>query len=118
MNTQDYNLLLKDAGLKVTPQRVAVLKVLIDNDRHPSAEEIIKSVLDEHPSISVGTIYNILDTFVEKELIVKIQTKDSVMRYDPIVKVHHHIYLTNNEIIDYFDDKLTSMVKEYLVANK
>ncbi|HHH53148.1 MAG TPA: transcriptional repressor, partial [Bacteroidetes bacterium] len=45
MNTQDYNLLLKDAGLKVTPQRVAVLKVLIDNDRHPSAEEIIKSVL-------------------------------------------------------------------------
>jgi len=115
MELNDINKILKEKNLKVTPQRVAVMKVLMNNRDHPSAEKLIKLILKDHPYISIGTIYNILDVFVKKRIVVKIQTENNIMRYDPVVKAHHHIYLGNNgEILDYFDDELTELVKDYL----
>ncbi len=118
MNLEDITVRLKGKGLKVTPQRLAVLEALVENNTHPNAESIIKIIKRNHPSISVGTIYNILDVFVEKGIIAKLQTEDSIMRYDPLVKEHHHIYVKDEgDIIDYFDDELTELVKRYL-SNK
>ncbi len=118
MKLEDFTVRLKERGLKVTPQRLAVLESLVENNTHPNAESIIKKIRRKHPSISVGTIYNILDVFVEKGIIAKLQTEDNIMRYDPLVKEHHHIYMKDNgDIIDYFDDELTELVKKYL-SNK
>jgi Fur family peroxide stress response transcriptional regulator len=119
MELTDINKILKEKNLKVTPQRIAVMKVLMDNRTHPSAEVLIKLILEEHPYISVGTIYNILDMLVNNGIVEKIQTEDSIMRYDPVVKEHHHIYLdTDGEILDYFDDELTELVKNHLKKKK
>ena len=110
---------LKKKGLKVTPQRIVVLEVLVDNDTHPNAESIIKKIRKRHPTISIGTIYNILDTFVENDIISKLQTDDNVMRYDPLVFEHHHIYMKNSDkVVDYFDENLTELVKDYLKDKK
>ena len=118
MNLEDFTIRLKEKGLKVTPQRLAVLDALVENNTHPNAESIIKKIRRKHPSISVGTIYNILDVFVEKGIIAKLRTEDNIMRYDPLVKEHHHIYVKDKgDIIDYFDDELTELVKKYL-SNK
>jgi len=119
MKTDELINRLKERGLKVTPQRLIVLKALVDNDTHPNAESIIKIVRKKHPAISVGTIYNILDKFVEKDIISKLQTDNSVMRYDPLVFEHHHIYMKNSDkVVDYFDDNLSKLVKDYLRDKK
>ena len=119
MEVKDIASKLKNKGLKVTPQRIAVLEALDGNNSHPNAEFIIKKIKNNNPSISVGTIYNILDTFVEKEVIAKVHTDDNVMRYDPLMQDHHHILMKDSDkVVDYFDDELTALVKEYLSGKK
>ena len=109
---------LKEAGLKITPQRIAVLQALVDNRQHPSAEDLIKTIRQVHPNISVGTVYQILNTLVSKNIIGKIETYNNVVRYDATTEKHYHLYLDNKEkILDYFDEELTEMIMNYLNSN-
>ncbi len=115
MKTEAVKGKLKEAGLKITPQRIAVLQALVDNRQHPSAEDLIKTIRQVHPNISVGTVYQILNTLVSKNIIGKIETHNNVIHYDSITERHHHLYIEeNDEISDYFDDNLTAMVEDYL----
>lgn len=105
---------IRATGLKVTPQRVAVLNQLT-NGTHPTAENLIEKIKDQHASISSGTIYHILDVFVERELIQRVYTRKGVMRYDAVMDPHHHLYDEETGIIeDYFDDELFVLIKDYL----
>lgn len=114
MNTTKIEERLREANLKITPQRLAVMKVL-QKSNHPTAEQIIISVRDKYPSISSSTIYHILDAFVDKGLINKVHTKGDVARYDAILKKHHHLHDSEtDQIEDYFDDKLFSIIKRHL----
>ncbi len=110
---------LKDLDLKVTPQRVVILKTLADNKRHPTAEEIYREVIKKQPNIAVGTVYNILETFVNKGIAEKISSIDDKMRYDLISEDHHHLFSKNSdEIADYFDEKLSGIICSYLEVNE
>jgi Fur family peroxide stress response transcriptional regulator len=105
---------LRKAGLRVTPQRLAVLKAL-EEKNHPTADIVIEYVQRSHPTISTGTIYHILDTLVEKKVINKVYTHGGVMRYDPVLEKHHHLHDTStNTIVDYFDDDLFELIRDYL----
>lgn len=105
---------LSQAGLKVTPQRVAVLESFNNAPKHPTAEQIISQVRLKHQEIAVGTIYNILDTLVEKGIISRVKTDRDIMRYDSISEKHHHLYCSESQTIaDYYDDELNIMLEEY-----
>ena len=51
---------LKELGLKVTPQRQAILKFLSGKTAHPSADGIYREILKEYPGVSFATVYNTL----------------------------------------------------------
>ena len=105
---------LSQAGLKVTPQRVAVLESFNNAPKHPTAEQIISQVRLKHQEIAVGTIYNILETLVEKGIISRVKTDRDIMRYDSISEKHHHLYCSESQTIaDYYDDELNIMLEEY-----
>lgn len=105
---------LRDAGLKVTPQRLAVYNAL-KKSNHPTAEDLIEIVQKKYPSIASGTIYHIMDAFVEKDLVKKVYTHGDVMRYDAILKKHHHLHDSESDRIeDYFDNELFHLVKKHL----
>ena len=109
---------LKEAGMKITPQRIAVLQALMDNRHHPTADDLIKTIWKIHSNISAGTVYHILNTLVSKKVIGKIETADNVVRYDPNMEKHHHLYLSDkHEIVDFFDDKLNGIIMDYLTKN-
>ena len=109
---------LKEAGLKITPQRMAVLQALADNPHHPTADDLFKTIRKVHSNISAGTVYHILNTLVSKKVIGKIETIDNVVRYDATTEKHYHLYLDNKEkILDYFDEELTEMIMNYLNSN-
>ena len=112
---QKYRERIKSVGLKATPQRISVLKVLSETDEHPSAEMLMDKLKNEGSIMSVGTIYNILETFEEKGLILKLHDHNEVMRFDARTGFHVHIFnKKTNQIEDYFDNDLEVLLKDYL----
>ena len=57
----------RQVGLKITPQRLAVYKALIQTDTHPTAEEVYQMVRQELPNISLDTVNRTLLTPAENE---------------------------------------------------
>lgn len=55
---------LQKAGMRLTPQRMAVCKLLVESDQHPTAAMIYDELRPQFPSLSLATIYNTLDTLV------------------------------------------------------
>lgn len=110
---------LAGKGLKVTPQRVAVLEALDVLHNHPSVDQIIEYIRRNHPNIATGTVYKVLDTLTAQKIINRIKTDKDVMRYDADIMKHHHIFSSDSGMItDYYDDKLTGMLHEYFKKNK
>ncbi|MBM4158467.1 MAG: transcriptional repressor [Ignavibacteria bacterium] len=113
------NEILHRKGLKITPQRIAVLEAVIKLKNHPTAEKIINVVKRKYPNISVGTVYNVLETLVKEGIIKKVETDRDIMRYDAVREQHHHLYCTEtNRIEDYFDDNLNKILNNYFKSKK
>ena len=105
---------LRDAGMKVTPQRHAILEAVHLLDNHPTAEQIIDYIRKTHPGIATGTVYNVLDVMVEKKLMQRVKTDRDAMRYDAILEKHHHLYCAETERIeDYYDEDLDNLLREH-----
>lgn len=104
---------ISEKGLKVTPQRVAVMQALYKL-HHPRAEEIFREVSATIPGLSPTTVYNVLDILVEKGIIRRAKTETGGMRYDAVPDHHHHLYSTTNDRVeDYFDPELDALLTDY-----
>ena len=101
-------------GLRVTPQRVAVMEAIITLNNHPTADAIIRFIQENHPNVAIGTVYKILDILAEHGLIRRVKTENDVMRYDAILEKHHHLYCAESDRIeDYFDEELNQLLADY-----
>jgi len=83
---------LKEIGLKITPQRQAILKLLRGNQTHPSAESIHTEILKKYPGISFATVYNTLSRLIEAGEIMELDIDPNKKRFDPCVTPHTHFY--------------------------
>ena len=114
MNSKELGKLLNEKGLKVTIQRLAVYEALYKERVHPTAEHLTSIVCKKYPTISAGTVYKTLDTFVEHNLIKRVKSDRDVMRYDATMERHHHLYsLENDQISDYYDEELDKIIESY-----
>jgi Fur family peroxide stress response transcriptional regulator len=114
MKTEDIRKELTSKGLRVTPQRVAILEAIIQLRNHPTADNIIDFIKEHHPNIATGTVYKILEALVENGFIKKVKTDRDVMRYDAITEPHHHLYSAETDRIeDYFDEELNTLISDY-----
>ncbi|MCJ7856415.1 transcriptional repressor [Lachnospiraceae bacterium NSJ-143] len=86
--------ILKEKGLKVTPQRLAVYSALINTKSHPSAEAIHKMLIADNPSISLATVYKTLDSFKSAGLIKELNFCFEHSNYDADMSDHQHIVCT------------------------
>ena len=119
MNHPDLRNILTGNGLKITPQRLAILEAVIRLKNHPTVENIVVFIKKNHPNIAVGTVYKILETFVDKGIIQKVKTDKDIMRYDAILEKHHHLYCAESDRIeDYYDHDLNAMLEEYFEQNR
>jgi Fur family peroxide stress response transcriptional regulator len=115
MANKDIIKILTDNNLKVTPQRTAVLEVIVTLNNHPSADYIIDYLRLNFPHIPISTVYKILDVFVGKGIVSRVKTDDEVMRYDFVKEKHHHLYCAESERIeDYYDKELDKILENYL----
>ena len=97
-NKIDY---YRRSGLKITPQRLAILEYLEGNTSHPTAEDIYRHVSKKFPSMSFATVYNTLEALKEKGLITELHIEGGKKRFDPNPQPHHHFICTKcGKIID------------------
>lgn len=82
--------LLRAAGVRMTPQRRAVLAVLDGNRSHPTAAAIVGQVQARIGAVSVATIYNTLEKLVEIGLVRRLDVMETSTHYDPDTSAHHH----------------------------
>lgn len=103
-----------EKGLKITPQRIAVLEAVYNMEDHPSSEKIIDFVRQKHLHLATGTVYKILDVLLENQLIKRIKTDKDSMRYEANLEKHHHLYCDDTGTIkDYTDLELDRILESY-----
>ncbi|OFX89216.1 MAG: hypothetical protein A2W99_01515 [Bacteroidetes bacterium GWF2_33_16] len=106
--------ILTESGLKITPQRIAIMEALLTIKDHSTAEFIKEYVTKNNPNLATGTIYNILEAFCQKGIIKKVKTEKDIMRYDVETKSHNHLYCDECDYIkNYFDEELDRLLKDY-----
>ncbi|MGB9701058.1 MAG: Fur family transcriptional regulator [Thermodesulfobacteriota bacterium] len=114
----------KDLGLKITPQRIAIYKEILNSSDHPSAETIYRNLRDTQPHISFDTVNRTLLTLAEMEIIQIVEGSGDVRRFDPNAEPHHHLRcLKCGAIADFFYKKYNNLtipkeVKEKFLVKK
>nr|WP_170008647.1 peroxide-responsive transcriptional repressor PerR [Bacillus fonticola] len=82
---------LKDSGVRITPQRHAILDYLVQSMSHPTADDIYKALEGKFPNMSVATVYNNLRVFRESGLVKELTYGDASSRFDFVTTEHYHV---------------------------
>jgi len=118
MYREEIHAKLQQSGLKITPQRVAILRAVYTLQNHPTAQQIIDFVHERDFNVATGTIYKTLDTLVEKGVIGKVQNTEEATRYDSRMEHHHHLYGDgDSRIEDYVNEELDHLLENFFLQN-
>lgn len=108
---------LHAASYKLTPQREATVKVLLENEEdHLSAEDVYLLVKEKAPEIGLATVYRTLELLSELKVIHKINFGDGVARYEFRAENqkhhHHHLICVQCGTVDEIEDDLLESVEK------
>jgi Fur family transcriptional regulator, peroxide stress response regulator len=108
---------LAERGYRLTPQRLAVVRALVDARNHPSAEDLFARVRETCPTTSLATVYKTLDTLKEIGEVLELEFREGSNRYDGIRPgAHPHLVCTRCGRIEDLDleglEALTAQVAQ------
>ena len=83
--------LFRARGLKVTPQRQAIFRVLHGERSHPTAESVYDAVSTSMPTISLRTVYQTLNDLAAMGEVQALDLGTGSARFDPNLDTHHHL---------------------------
>lgn len=113
----DFKKKLKCSGLKITPQRVAILEKICAMG-HPTIEEIYEGILQDYPSISLATIYKNILALCEVGLLNEVKVNLQKQRYEISASEHTHAVCTVCGKIEDVDLKPSYLFKNEKIAKK
>jgi Fur family peroxide stress response transcriptional regulator len=91
--------------IKMTPQRMAIMKHLDGNISHPSAGDIYEALHGQFPTMSLATVYNTMETLKDQGMVVELSIDPAKKRFDPNTEPHHHLICIDcKHIVDIFID--------------
>lgn len=105
---------LRERGYRITPQRLAILKILAVSKEHPNVDQIYEQVKVEFPMTSLATVYKTLVVMKELKEVLEIGLSDGSNRYDGSKPYPHpHLICTKcRKIIDADLESLRDMTQE------
>ncbi len=89
MQVEELAQRLNEAGLKATPQRIAIYQALSQKG-HARADAIFDTVRDRFPTISVATVYSALNGMAEVGIISRLILRDNSQYFDITTTPHNH----------------------------
>jgi Fur family peroxide stress response transcriptional regulator len=105
---------LQKAGLRVTPQRLAIYHLLVNTDRHPTAQMIYEELRPQYPSLSLATVYNTLEKLVELGVVFALGSAgDDRIHYDADIQPHVNLACVScHRVIDLPSQHVRALEKE------
>ncbi len=110
---------LKKAGLKVTLPRVKIMQILESSDeRHLSAEEVYKKLLDAGDDVGLATVYRVLTQFEQAGLVTRhnFEGGHSVFEMDDGEHHDHMVNVDSGEVIEFFSEEIEEL--QHKIAEK
>jgi Fur family peroxide stress response transcriptional regulator len=97
----------RDQGMALTVQRRTILETLAARTDHPTADQLYEEVRRLIRGVSRTTVYRVLETFVQRGVVVKVSNPGAKARFDADSGRHHHlICLGCDAVVDCHDDRL------------
>ena len=105
---------LRDAGYKITPQRMAIVKILAKSEDHPSVENIHAQIKKNFPTMSLATVYRNIVLIKSLGEVLELGFPDGSNRYDGNKPYPHPhvICIKCKKIVDPDLDSLDDMKNE------
>jgi Fur family transcriptional regulator, peroxide stress response regulator len=108
----------RDAGLNVTPQRLAIYRALLEAEDHPSPEDLHRRVRPSMPSLSLATVYKALDTLQRLGVVEEVHVSGDTKRFDANPERHHHLICRRcQRVLDFYDAGLDAIAPPRRVQN-
>ncbi len=101
---------LREGDHRITPQRLAILKILGHSDGHPSAETIHGALIEHYPTMSLATVYKTLALLKKEGEVLELQFSELGNRYDGL-KPYPHPHVICTECGNIVDPSLLDMEK-------
>lgn len=112
-NDEDFKQMIRSLHLKVTHQRMTILKAFHQGRRHVTAQELYEMVNADHPEIGFATVYRFLRSLSEAHLVTEMRMGGSSARYELTPKHHHdHMTCTKCGKICEFENKAIEALQE------
>lgn len=106
---------IRDLGLKVTKQRLVILKAIQEGRSHVTAQEVYETINKEHPEIGFATVYRFLRALSEHGFITEIRMGGLPARYEWADKDHHdHLTCVRCGLIREFENKTIEELQEQI----
>jgi Fur family ferric uptake transcriptional regulator len=106
---------LRKAGLKITLPRLKILEILENaKNRHLSAEDIYKDLLDSGEEIGLATVYRVLTQFEAAGLVTRhnFEGGHSVFELDDGEHHDHMVCVESGEVIEFFSEEIERLQHE------
>lgn len=99
---------LRATGVRLTPQRLAIYRALVERDDHPTAQQLHAALGGSLPSLSPATVYNTLQLLLDHGLIHELgDAGDGAIHYDAQLEPHFNLVCTRcHRIEDFHSDAL------------
>lgn len=110
--------LLRQADLRVTPQRTLLLEIIRESEGHLDADEIYRQARDRHPRISLSTVYRTLSLLKDMGLVRELDFDEDHHHYelcDTGECRHHHLYCLDCGVVVEFESPLVMELEQRLV---
>ncbi|MBL8094695.1 MAG: transcriptional repressor [Anaerolineales bacterium] len=109
---------LRQAGMRLTPQRYAICEALSGNREHPTAQVLFDRLRVDYPSLSRATVYNTLHTLVEAGLLLElVSAGDGNAHFDPDLSPHVHLVCVNCHQIDDLEEPALAGIARRVARN-
>jgi Fur family ferric uptake transcriptional regulator len=113
----DFKRIIRALNLKVTNQRLAILKALHEGRRHVTAQELFERITAKHPEIGFATVYRFLRALSDAQFVTEIRMGGSPARYELTPKSHHdHLTCTKCGKICEFENRAIETLQEKVAA--
>lgn len=93
----------REAGLKVTHQRLEIFREVATSVEHPDAETVFQAVRRKLPTVSLDTVYRTLWTMIDLGLLTSLGPDQRRVRFDANLDAHHHFICSRcGKTVDFF----------------
>lgn len=113
-NKNDFKRIVREMGLKVTGQRLAILEALSMGRAHVTAQEVFEGLIEKNPEIGFATVYRFLKKLKDSGFVTEVRMGGMPARYELTPRKHHdHLTCTVcGKIVEFAEDTIESLQLE------